>query len=189
MKNGKIIIFSAPSGAGKTSIIHHLLQTMPDSFGFSISCTTRDPRQNEINGKDYYFLSPKLFNIKISQGDFAEWEEVYPGYFYGTLKSEIYRLWSQNRHVIFDIDVQGGLNLKSLYPHQSLAIFIQPPSLKELARRLYVRSSETDKDFQVRLQKAKNEIAYAKIFDKVLINDNLSETLSKARELVKKFVI
>ncbi|WP_103326869.1 guanylate kinase [Bacteroidetes bacterium endosymbiont of Geopemphigus sp.] len=188
MRNGKIIIFSAPSGAGKTSIVHRLLQAMPDSLGFSISCTTRTPRQNEIDGKDYYFLSLELFQNKISQGDFAEWEEVYPGRFYGTLKSEIERLWLQDRHVVFDIDVQGGLNLKNLYPTQSLAIFVQPPSLKELARRLHIRSSEAYEDFQVRLQKAESEITYAKVFDKVLINDDLLEVLSRAKELVENFI-
>lgn len=188
MENGKIIIFSAPSGAGKTSIVNHLLQSMPDCLGFSISCTTRAPRENEIHGKDYYFLSPELFKNKVRQGDFAEWEEVYPGRFYGTLKSEIERLWSQGKHVVFDIDVQGGLNLKALYHKRSLAIFVQPPSLKELARRLHIRSSETDEDFQVRLQKAESEITYAKVFDRILMNDDFSQALSQAKEWVKNFI-
>lgn len=188
MINGRIIIFSAPSGAGKTSIVRRLIQLMPDRLGFSVSCTTRNPRKGEIDGKDYYFLSSKMFKEKISQNDFAEWEEVYPGYFYGTLKSEMERLWSKNKHVLFDIDVQGGLNLKALYPKNSLAIFIQPPSLEELERRLRIRSSESDKDFQIRLQKAETEITYAKLFDRVLINDDFHTALSSSKKWVKNFI-
>ncbi len=184
---GKIIIFSAPSGAGKTTIVKHLLSIIPE-ISFSISCTTRPKRENETDGKDYYFLTEEEFKTKITNKEFIEYEEVYKGRFYGTLHSEIERLWGQGRHVIFDIDVKGGLNLKKQFKDRALAIFIAPPSLKDLKERLKARNTEDEQALKMRVEKADEELSFAKDFDAVIINDNLEKAKSKAENLVKTFL-
>ncbi|CVK15801.1 MAG: guanylate kinase [Apibacter sp.] len=184
---GKLIIFSAPSGAGKTTIVHYLLSIFPE-ISFSISCTTRPKRENEVDGKDYYFLTEKEFEEKIKNNEFIEHEEVYKGRFYGTLHSEIKRLWNQGKHVIFDIDVKGGLNLKKQFKDRALAIFIAPPSLKDLEERLKNRNTENLESLLARIQKADQELSFAKDFDAVIINDNLEKAQKRARTLVKNFL-
>ena len=186
-KKGKCIIFSAPSGAGKTTIVHYLLG---QSLGleFSVSACSRDPRENEIDGKDYYFLGLEGFKTQIEKGSFIEWEEVYTNNFYGTLKSEIERVWANGKTVIFDLDVIGGLNLKRIFGDQALAIFVKPPSYEELEKRLRSRSTETEDKIQQRMNKANTELAYAPEFDIILINDDLEETCKKAKELVFNFL-
>lgn len=184
---GKLIIFSAPSGAGKTTIVQYLLSIFPE-ISFSISCTTRPKRENEVDGKDYYFLTEEQFQEKIKNNEFIEYEEVYKGRYYGTLHSEIERLWNQGKHVIFDIDVRGGLNLKKQFKDRALAIFIAPPSLKDLEERLKNRNTENLESLLTRIQKADEELSFAKDFDAVIINDNLEKAQNKARTLVKNFL-
>lgn len=187
MKKGKLIVFSAPSGSGKTSVVNHLLkQNLP--LGFSISATSRPPRGSEKNGKDYYFLSKESFNKKIIENAFVEYEEVYEGTYYGTLNSEIKRLWKEGKHVLFDIDVVGGLNIKKKFPENTLAIFVQPPSIKELEKRLRKRATENEVKIQQRLDKSAGELAFSKNFDVILINDNINEAKKKAVNLVKQFI-
>jgi guanylate kinase len=185
-KKGKCIIFSAPSGAGKTTIVHYLLG---QSLGleFSVSACSRDPRGNEIDGKDYYFLGLEGFREQIEKEAFIEWEEVYTNNFYGTLKSEIERIWANGKTVIFDLDVIGGLNLKRIFGEQALSIFVKPPSYEELEKRLRSRSTETEDKIQQRMDKANTELAYAPNFDIILINDDLEETCKKAKEMVSNF--
>src|SRR5665647_969411 len=156
MAEGKLIIFSAPSGAGKTTIVKHLL-LCDLNFGFSISATTRKPRGNEVNGREYYFLSEEEFKRKIENHEFLEWEEVYPGSYYGTLKSELDRIWKLGKHVIFDVDVIGGINIKKFYPNETLSVFVMPPSIEELEVRLRMRDTETPENLAKRLDKAKWE--------------------------------
>lgn len=187
LKEGKLIIFSAPSGAGKTTLVKYLLSRIPE-ISFSVSCTTRPQRKNETEGKDYYFLTEEEFKTKIEAGEFIEYEEVYPGRFYGTLHSEIQRLWGEGKHVIFDIDVQGGVNLKNQFKDRALAVFVTPPSLKELEGRLRNRNTETEENIKIRIEKADKELSYAKNFDAVLINDTLEKAESKAETLVKIFL-
>lgn len=184
---GKLIIFSAPSGAGKTTIVQYLLSIFPE-ISFSISCTTRPKRENEVDGKDYYFLTEEQFHEKIKNNEFIEYEEVYKGRYYGTLHSEIERLWNQGKHVIFDIDVRGGLNLKKQFKDRALAIFIAPPSLKDLEERLKNRNTENLESLLTRIQKADEELSFAKDFDAVIINDNLEKAQNKAKTLVKNFL-
>ncbi len=185
--NGKLIIFSAPSGTGKTTIVKQLLQIgLPISF--SISATSRAMRQGEIDGVDYYFFSPQDFKQKIDQQEFLEWEEVYKNQYYGTLKSELYRIWSKNMHVIFDVDVVGGLNIKKQFQDKALSVFIMPPSLEELKNRLQSRGTETEESLQKRLQKAEQELSFAPKFDKVVLNDNLEQAVEQTYNLVKKFI-
>lgn len=184
---GKLIIFSAPSGAGKTTIVQYLLSIFPE-ISFSISCTTRPKRENEVDGKDYYFLTEEQFQEKIKNNEFIEYEEVYKGRYYGTLHSEIERLWNQGKHVIFDIDVRGGLNLKKQFKDRALAIFISPPSLKDLEERLKNRNTENLESLLTRIQKADEELSFAKDFDAVIINDNLEKAQNKAKTLVKNFL-
>jgi guanylate kinase len=185
-KKGKCIIFSAPSGAGKTTIVHYLLG---QSLGleFSVSACSRDPRGNEIDGKDYYFLGLEGFREQIEKEAFIEWEEVYTNNFYGTLKSEIERIWANGKTVIFDLDVIGGLNLKRIFGEQALSIFVKPPSYEELEKRLRSRSTETEDKIQQRMDKANAELAYAHKFDIILINDDLDEACKKAKEMVSNF--
>ena len=185
-KKGKCIIFSAPSGAGKTTIVHYLLG---QSLGleFSVSACSRDPRGNEIDGKDYYFLGLEGFREQIEKEAFIEWEEVYTNNFYGTLKSEIERIWANGKIVIFDLDVIGGLNLKRIFGEQALSIFVKPPSYEELEKRLRSRSTETEDKIQQRMDKANAELAYAPNFDIILINDDLEEACKKAKEMVANF--
>ncbi len=185
--NSKLLIFSAPSGSGKTTIVRNLLERI-SSLEFSISATSRRPRGEEVDGKDYYFLSPKEFENKISQQEFLEYEEVYKGSYYGTLKSEVDRIWNKGHQVIFDIDVIGGLNLKKQYGDQALAIFVQPPSIVELEKRLRGRGTETEDKIKQRLSKAETELSLARDFDEILINDDLKTAVNQAESWVKKFI-
>jgi len=188
MYNGKAIIFSAPSGSGKTTIVRHLLRTC-DYIDFSISATTRPIRaEREINGKDYYFLSLENFKQKIADNEFAEWEEVYDGNYYGTLKSEIDRLWRMGKHVVFDVDVQGGLKLKEYFKEKALAIFVLVKDLNVLERRLRHRNTESEKSLQRRLAKAEFEMTFENGFDKTLISDKLDQTLKTSEKLVFDFI-
>lgn len=183
----KLFIISAPSGSGKTSIIKHLLSlNLP--LEFSISATSRPKRSGEIHGKDYYFLSAAKFSKKIENEEFLEWEEVYERQFYGTLKSEIDRIKENGNHVIFDVDVLGGLDIKNYYGTQALAIFIQPPSLKELEERLLKRSTDSLTNIKKRLTKAKQELEYANKYDVVIVNDILETACAKAEQLVRDFI-
>lgn len=184
---GKCVIFSAPSGAGKTTIVHDLLGR-DLGLEFSVSACSRDPRPNETDGKDYYFLGIEGFKEKIRGNAFVEWEEVYTNNFYGTLKSEMERIWSHGNTVIFDVDVIGGLNLKKQFMEDALAIFVKPPSYEELEKRLRGRSTETEDKINQRMEKASKELAFAKEFDIVLVNDNLEEACKKAAEYVREFL-
>ena len=185
MENGKLFVFSAPSGSGKTTLVHHLLQQkLP--LGFSISATSRPPRGQEVHGKDYYFLTEEEFRKKIDEDAFVEYEEVYQGAFYGTLRSEIDRLWDEGKHVLFDIDVVGGLNVKAQYPLNTLSIFVQPPSLDELEHRLRKRGTETEDKIQQRLDKSAKELVYAQDFDVILVNDELNKAKQEVVRVVKQ---
>ncbi|MEX2592473.1 MAG: guanylate kinase [Anditalea sp.] len=188
MSSGKAVIFSAPSGSGKTTIVKHLIENNP-KLGFSISACTRDKRgRAEKNGKDYYFLTPEEFKNKIDQDAFVEWEEVYEGNFYGTLKEEIQRIWDEGRHVIFDVDVKGGLNLKKYFGDKALAIFVKVPSLDVLNSRLKDRGTESDESLSRRLYKAKFEMTFENKFDVSLINDNIENSYAEAEKLVNYFL-
>ena len=185
--SGKAIIFSAPSGAGKTTIVKSLLANkLPLSF--SISACSRQKRENEINGKDYHFLSIKDFKQKINEQAFIEWEEVYENNYYGTLKSEIERIWNNKKHVVFDVDVVGGLNLKKHFGIYALAIFIQPPSMDVLYKRFRNRATESEASLNKRIDKAKHEMTYSSSFDSIIINDQLKETINVAEKKVKDFL-
>ena len=185
---GKIIIFSAPSGAGKTTIVKHLLRTNP-LLEFSISACTRDKRgRAEENGKDYYFITPEAFRQKIERDEFVEWEEVYEGAFYGTLKSEIERIWSQGRHVILDVDVKGGLKIKEYYKGRALAIFVKPPSIEALAQRLQARATDSASSISSRVFKAKFELSFENKFDAVIVNEHLDVAIAQAEKLVSDFL-
>lgn len=186
-ENGKLVIFSAPSGAGKTTIVHALLNSI-DALSFSVSACSRDPRPNEIDGKDYHFLGVEGFQQAILNEEFVEWEEVYTDHFYGTLKSEIARVWAAGKTVIFDVDVIGGLNLKKAFGDQALAIFVQPPSIGELEKRLRHRSTETEDKILQRMSKARTELAKATEFDIVLVNDNLDQAILTAKGIVEHFL-
>lgn len=184
---GKLIIFSAPSGAGKTTIVHHLLD-QDFNLGFSTSACSRARRSNEVDGEDYHFLGVKKFREKIDNNEFVEWEEVYPDQFYGTLKSELNELLDQGKNVIFDVDVIGGLNIKKHYGSQALAVFVMPPSLDHLRQRLEHRSTESKQALQRRLAKAEKELTVSDKFDLVLLNDNLESAFTKAEEIVAEFL-
>jgi len=184
---GKALIFSAPSGSGKTTIVRHLLATNPD-LGFSISASTRDKRgRTESHGKDYYFLSPKEFKKKIDGDEFVEWEEVYEGNFYGTLKSEIERIWQAGKNVIFDVDVKGGLNLKKYFGDRALAVFVKVPSLDILKERLRDRGTESEESLSRRLFKTNFEMSFQDQFDVVLVNENLEKSLKQAQGIYDSF--
>lgn len=183
----KLIVVSAPSGAGKTSIVHELL-THISSLSFSISACSRNKRMNEINGKDYYFLGVKGFQQKIKENAFIEWEEVYKNQFYGTLRSEVNRIWKLNKTAIFDVDVVGGLKLKHLYKKNCLSIFIMPPSLDILKSRLIKRGSESEKSLNVRLNNAEKEISRKDEFDKIIVNNDFKMACAEARKIVTKFI-
>lgn len=187
MTNGKLIIFSAPSGAGKTTIVQHLLGKIAD-LEFSVSATTRKPRGDEQNGLDYYFISKEEFLHRIATKQFVEFEEVYSGTFYGTLRTEIERIWQQGKTVIFDIDVEGGLHLKRKYDGQALAIFVQPPSLDVLKQRLAGRGTDSPEKLHERFIKAEKELNYAPQFDIILKNHDLQTACSEAEDLVIKFI-
>jgi guanylate kinase len=184
---GKAIIFSAPSGAGKTTIVRHLLG-LGLGLEFSVSATSRERRITETDGKDYYFLTPEEFEKKISGDEFIEWEEVYQGTRYGTLKSEIHRVWDHGCHVIFDVDVVGGLNLKKHFGDQALAVFVLPPSVKVLRERLLRRGTESDESLAKRVDKAEKELMRAREFDVILVNDELEKALAEAERLVAEFL-
>jgi guanylate kinase len=187
MNQGKAIIFSAPSGSGKTTIVHHLLEVFP-FLAFSVSATTRPRRkEREVEGKDYYFLSPEEFRKKIEQNEFIEWEEVYEGIYYGTLKSEIERLWRDEKVVIFDVDVVGGINLKKYFGPQALSVFVKVPSLDILHERLKHRNTESEEVIKKRLEKAEYEMSFAGEFDKILVSRRLEDTLVNAEKLVLEF--
>jgi guanylate kinase len=185
---GKLIIFCAPSGSGKTTIVKHLLATNPN-LGFSISACTRDRRgRSEQHGKDYYFLTPDEFKKKIDNNEFVEYEEVYPGAYYGTLKSEIERVWSQGKHVIFDVDVKGGLSIKNHYKDRALAVFVKVPSMEVLEQRLRERKTDSEESISARLFKVKFEMSFESKFDMTLVNDNLEESLVKAQRILDEFI-
>ena len=184
---GKLIVISAPSGAGKTSIVHHLLKSM-DELSFSVSACSREKRDNETHGKDYYFLGVEGFQNKIKEDAFLEWEQVYENQYYGTLKSEIERIWSEGKTVIFDVDVIGGLNIKKQYPKECLSLFIMPPSLEVLAERLIGRRSESDESLQKRLDKAEEEIAQNQQFDRVILNDDFEIACEETLEVITNFI-
>ena len=188
MNKGKLLVFSAPSGSGKTTIVRHLLTKEDLNLEFSISAATRDPRGQEVNGKDYYFMSIEEFKKHIKADDFIEWEEVYRDNFYGTLKSEVERIWAKGKNVIFDIDVAGGLRIKSKFPEETLAVFVKPPSVDELKRRLKERSTESDDKINMRIAKAHVELATAPQFDKIIKNYDLDVAKVDAYQLVKGFV-
>ena len=187
MNKGKVIIFCAPSGSGKTTIVKHLLQVNP-SLMFSVSACTRDKRAGEVDGKDYYFLGKDAFKQKISANEFLEYEEVYGGNFYGTLKSEIDRIWSLDKVVVFDVDVVGGLHLKQYFGDKALAIFVKPPNIQVLEERLRFRSTETEETLRMRVNKAVKEIAFESKFEQVLLNDDLKHALAQAELIVNHFI-
>jgi guanylate kinase len=188
MAEGKLVIFSAPSGAGKTTIVHYLLNKIPE-LEFSISATTRESRGEEVNHKDYYFISKEEFLHKVAKHEFVEFEEVYSGTFYGTLKSEIDRIWDSGKTVVFDIDVEGGLRLKKKYGDQALAIFVQPPSLEVLVQRLAGRGTDSEEKLKERIAKAEKELNYAEKFDIILPNNELQIACKEAEKLVRDFII
>ncbi len=185
---GKLFVFSAPSGSGKTTIVRHLLQQEKLSLEFSISATSRAPRGEEVDGKEYYFISTKDFKNKIKNDEFLEWEEVYRDNFYGTLKTEVERIWAKGKHVIFDIDVVGGLRIKKKFPEQTLAVFVKPPSVDELKIRLKKRSTESEDKINMRVAKASVEMATAPQFDVIIKNYDLNVALEEAENLVEDFL-
>ena len=187
-KQGKLIVFSAPSGSGKTTIVRHLLKQDHLNLAFSISATSREKRGTEEHAKDYYFLSAKDFKQHIKDDDFLEWEEVYRDNFYGTLKTEVERIWALGKNVIFDIDVSGVLRIKRKFPEQTIAIFVKPPSIDELKIRLKKRKTESDDKINMRISKASAELATAPLFDVIIENDNLEKALNEAEHLVSDFI-
>ncbi|WP_235297753.1 guanylate kinase [Portibacter marinus] len=184
---GKMLVFTAPSGAGKTTIVRHLLSEY-EALDFSISATTRARRDYERHGRDYYFMSPEEFRYRAENDEFLEWEEVYEDQFYGTLKSEVDRLWSMGKHIVFDIDVRGATNIKRLYGDDCLAVFVKPPSVEVLIKRLRDRKTESDASFAKRVKRVKREMQYEHDFDKILVNDLLEVTLKEAEYLVEGFL-
>jgi guanylate kinase len=185
---GKLLVFSAPSGSGKTTIVRHLLSQPDLNLEFSVSCTTRASRGEEVDGKDYYFISWDTFKKHIKAEDFVEWEEVYTDNFYGTLKTEVERIWALGKHVIFDIDVAGGLRIKHKFPNETLAVFVKPPSVDELKRRLKQRSTESEDKINMRIAKASVELATAPQFDTIIKNYDLEVAKDDAYQLVKDFI-
>lgn len=188
-RTNKIIIIAAPSGAGKTSVTNHLLKSFPDQLAFSISCATRKPRNNEKDNVDYYFIPVDHFKKKIDNEEFIEWEMVYEGKYYGTLKSEVERIWQQNKSPLLDIDVKGGINVQQLYPYNSLSLFIEPPSIDELERRLNARGTETEASLLARINKASYELSFKQQFDHIILNDDLKRACTEAQEIVAEFLL
>lgn len=188
MKEGKIIIFSAPSGAGKTTVVRHLL-SKNKNFAFSVSATSRKPRGKEIHGVDYFFMTADEFKTKIKDNEFLEWQEVYPDSFYGSLKSEVDKILNEGKNILFDVDVVGGSNIKKIYGDRALALFIQPPSITELEKRLIARSTDNKEGIRERLEKAERELAYSHLFDVIIVNDTLEHALQEAEDRVKAFLM
>jgi len=183
-QQAKLIIFTAPSGAGKTTIVRHLLKTF-DDLAFSVSATTRAMRPHEEDGKDYYFITPEKFRHLVDNEEFVEWEEVYEDQYYGTLKSEIERIWEMGKYIVFDVEVKGATNIKKFYGDEAYAVFVSPPSLKVLIDRLKNRKTETEKSLKKRIRRAKQELKYENKFDKILVNDILEVTLKEAEMIVE----
>ena len=184
---GKVLIFSAPSGSGKTTVVKHLLSVFPQ-LNFSISATTRAPRAGENHGKEYYFISQDEFERKIELGEFLEYEEVYAGLYYGTLHSEVERIWEQGKTVVFDVDVKGGLNIKKQLGKNALAVFLRPPSVEILMQRLRNRSTEVEHELQMRINKANEELSYESQYEVVIVNDILEKTLKESENIVRNFI-
>jgi guanylate kinase len=187
VSSGKVIIIAAPSGAGKTTIAAHMLAHTP-CLRFSVSATTRKARSHETHGKDYFFLSESAFQEAIAEGRFVEWEEVYPGSFYGTLKTEVERIWAEGNHVVFDVDVKGALSLKHIFGDKALALFIMPPSVDVLEKRLRLRASDSDDAIKIRVKKAFSELNYYSGFDVLIFNDNLDVAKQRTLHAVSSFL-
>jgi guanylate kinase len=184
---GKLVIFSAPSGSGKTTLVKHVMHEF-DDLSFSVSACSRPRRRGEKDGRDYYFMDEDLFREKIDRGEFVEWEEVYPGHYYGTLYSEVERIRDNRQNIVFDVDVKGGLNIKRIFGDEALAIFVKPPSVKALEKRLYARDTEPVEKIRMRIAKAEEELAYESLFDVTIVNDNLEKAKKEAREVVDNFI-
>jgi len=187
VQKGKLIIFSAPSGSGKTTLVRHLI-SVTEKLSFSVSAASRKKRPSEVDGKDYYFISVVDFKSKIKKNEFVEWEEVYPDHFYGTLFSEIERIRNEGQHVVFDVDVIGGLSIKKIFKDEALAIFVKPPSVQELKNRLIKRASDDDDKIKIRIEKAEKELSYESDFDTVIINDDLELAKKETIKLVNQFI-
>lgn len=187
MSEGKLVLFCGPSGSGKTTIVHHLLKTDP-RLSFSVSATTRPQRENETDGIDYHFISVEEFRKRIDGDEFIEWEEVYTGRYYGTLNSEVNKIWENGKVPIFDVDVEGGLKIKEKFGSRLLAVFVRPPSIEELRKRLTARNSETPESFKARIEKSEHELSYAFRFNKFIVNDNLKFALKEAQIIVNDFL-
>ncbi len=184
----RLLIFAAPSGAGKTTIVKHVLANYADHFAFSISACTRPQRENEIDGKDYYFMSIEEFKKHVAHNNFVENEEVYQNQFYGTLKSEVHRIWAEGKTVLFDIDVKGAMSIKRLFPNEATTVFVNPPSIEILLQRLQMRKTESRESLRKRIDKAKIEMAFAPNFDVILTNDNLEKALEDTNKFIDKFL-
>ncbi len=184
---GKVIIFSAPSGAGKTTIVKHILSLFPE-MEFSVSACSREKRPNETDGKDYFFISAEEFRKKIDNGEFVEWEEVYESCYYGTLRSELGRIWKSGHIVVFDVDVKGGINLKRIFGDKAMSVFISPPDLETLEQRLRNRSTDSEESLNKRLNKASWEMQFSNSFDKIILNKELPDTFKEAEEIIKKWI-
>ena len=184
---GKLIVLAAPSGAGKTTIVRRLLEQIPE-LCFSVSACTRKKRKNEIEGVDYYFISKEDFLDKIKNHEFVEWEEVYANHFYGTLKSEVERIWNDKKHVVFDIDVKGALSIKEIYGNEALTVFVKPPSIEHLHKRLLTRGSDSEENIARRVKKAEKEMIFEKLFDISLLNDDLETAVAEAEAIVRSFL-
>lgn len=185
--SGKLIIFSAPSGAGKTTIVRHLLEVFPE-LEFSVSAASRAPRGDEQHGVDYYFFTADEFRRRVAAGEFVEYEEVYPGQLYGTLQSEVDRIWRKGHHVIFDVDVKGGLKLKKQFGDKALAVFVRPPSVTALEQRLRHRATESEEKIRMRIDKATQELSFEPQFDATIVNDDLPRALAEAESLLRNFL-
>ena len=186
--NGKLVIISAPSGGGKSTIVRHITKHFGDQLKFSVSATTRAPRPGEEHGQHYYFYSVEEFKQLIEEGAFLEWQEVYPNQYYGTLRREIDRIWESGAHVIFDVEVKGATNLTRMYPERTLAVFVRPPSVEILIERLTARGTESAESLQKRIARFEEELSYEPYFDTLLVNDDLQETLQTAEHLVRSFL-
>jgi guanylate kinase len=186
--NQKIIVITAPSGAGKTSITKYLLKTFPDRLAFSVSATTRPARHYEKDKQDYYFITEEDFKYNIQHENFVEWEMVYEGKYYGTLKSEVHRIWKENKAPLLDVDVKGAIHVQQQYPDKTLTIFIEPPSIEELKRRLQSRGTESDETLQARVNKAAYEISFKDQFNKIIVNDSLEKACKEAEEIIREFL-